>query len=559
MKTSIRTLFCLLLIVFLAIGAVPWITSVSPQMALAQTASPSALPLPPTEPTTAPVVFEGETLFVVRSRLGSLSPQERSQRTTMRIVEFADDYSLSPEDLEVMSIEEEGAKLTGVTAGAILLLFVSEQDAKLVGQTRQSLAEQYAQAIQSAVERYRQERSFGHLMRGATSSAIATVILLGLVWLSNRIFARIYQRLRGWGNTYIRAVRVGNVELIPANYLDNVLTLLTRVIQAVIFLSLLALYFPYVFSQFPWTRELGRTFWSYLEGGINAIGQQFVNYLPSLFTIGLVIIITYFLLRLTKPFFHQLSQGILALPGFYPEWSWPTYKLVNFLIIALAAVIIFPLLPGFQSPAFQGISVFLGLLISLGSTSVIANVMSGSVLIYTRAFRVGDRIKIDDIFGQVIETTLLVTRILTPTNVVISIPNSQIITSSIENLNFAPQELNKPLIVRTPIYLGYEVPWREAYAALIQAALQTEGVAQTPPPFVLQGELNEVYVTYQLNVYLDLDYFQGKTVREYEKTQSELNENIRDSCTNAGIRIFAPSYEADPNNYGPAATEEDAN
>jgi small-conductance mechanosensitive channel len=278
-----------------------------------------------------------------------------------------------------------------------------------------------------------------------------------------------------------------------------------------------------------------------------------VNYLPSLLTIIFVLVVTFFLLRLSKPFFRELEQGTFALPGFYPEWADATLKLVSFLIIALAAVIIFPLLPGFQSPAFQGISVFLGLLISLGSTSVISNLVSGSVLIYTRAFRVGDRIKIGDITGKVLETTLLVTRILTPTNVVISIPNSQISTSSIENFSFGYRELQQPFILRASIYLGYEVPWRDAYQALIQAALQTKGIAKFPEPFVLQGELNEVYVTYLLNAYIDADFFQNKTLKEIEQARSELNENIRDCCTHEGIRIFAPSYEADPTNYGPAA------
>jgi small-conductance mechanosensitive channel len=137
--------------------------------------------------------------------------------------------------------------------------------------------------------------------------------------------------------------------------------------------------------------------------------------------------------------------------------------------------------------------------------------------------------------------------------VVISIPNSQISSSSIENFSFGYRELKQPFILRTPVYLGYEVPWREAYQALNQAALRTEGMLKSPPPFVLQGELNDVYVTYLLNVYIDVEYFKDKTLKEFEQARSQLNENIRDCCAEAGIRIFAPNYEADPTNYGPAA------
>jgi small-conductance mechanosensitive channel len=348
-------------------------------------------------------------------------------------------------------------------------------------------------------------------------------------------------------------VRFGNWELIRANQLDNLITWLVRLAQAAILLGLLAAYFHFVFKQFPWTQGLAQTFEGYLVETLQAGWQAFVGYLPSLLTIALVVVVTRFLLNLFKPFFQELSAGSFSLPGFYSEWADATHKLVSFLIIALAAVIIFPLLPGFQSPAFQGISVFLGLLISLGSTSVIANLVSGSILIYTRAFRIGDRIKIGDISGKVLETTLLVTRILTPTNVIVSIPNSQISTSSIENFSFSYRELNQPLILRTSVYLGYEVSWREAYQAMGQAALLTHGIAKSPEPFVLQGELNEVYVTYLLNAYIDVEYFKDKTLKELEEARSQLHENIRDCCTAAGIRIFAPNYEADPTNYGPAA------
>jgi small-conductance mechanosensitive channel len=276
---------------------------------------------------------------------------------------------------------------------------------------------------------------------------LATVVLILALWITNNIFARIYQQLKAWGESYIHPVRFGNWKLIRANQLDNILIWLFRLAQAAIILGLLVAYFPFVLEQFPWTRGLAKTLKGYLVGRLQSGWQAFVNYLPSLLTIVLVVVVTVFLVRLSKPFFRELGQGTFVLPGFYPEWADPTQKLVTFLIIALATVIAFPLLPGFQSPAFQGISVFLGLLISLGSTSVISNLVSGSVLIYTRAFKVGDRIKI----------------------------------------SFGYRELKQPFIVRTPVYLGYEVPWREAYQALSQAPLRTEGMLKSPEPFVLQG------------------------------------------------------------------------
>jgi small-conductance mechanosensitive channel len=545
MKKTPRTLIVGIALAFLIVTAIP--------LVVAQDA-PSPQPIPrATQPASGAVVLENETLFVLQTGLGSFSPQERAGRVNKSLEEFADNQALSLDELEVYTGDKDGIPLSVITAGNISLIGISNTDAQLAGKSRPELAQEYSQKIKEAVSRYRQERGLQYLLWATFWTVFATVVLILALWITNNIFARIYQQIKVWGETSIRPVRFGNWELIRANQLDNILIWLIRLTQAAIVLGLLLAYFPFVLRQFPWTRELAKTFEGSLIKTLQKGWQAFVDYLPSLLTIVLVVAVTYFLVRLSKPFFRELGQGTFALPGFYPEWAAPTQRIVSFIIIALAAVIVFPLLPGFQSPAFQGISVFLGLLISLGSTSVISNLVSGSVLIYTRAFRVGDRIKIGDITGKVLETTLLVTRILTPTNVVISIPNSQISTSSIENFSFGYRELKQPLILRTPVYLGYEVPWREAYQALSQAALRTEGMLESPEPFVLQGELNDVYVTYLLNVYIDVEFFKDKTLKEIEQACSQLNENIRDCCAAAGIRIFAPSYEADPTNYGPAA------
>ncbi|WRH66075.1 MAG: mechanosensitive ion channel family protein [Planktothrix sp. GU0601_MAG3] len=545
MKKIGQTFITWLLVTFLIVTAIPLVVAQN---------SPSPKPNSPAiQSNRGSVTLENETLFVIETGLGGSSPSERSQRMSRSLKDFADNQALSLNELEVYTGDKDGIPLTVIRAGNIFLTTISNADAQIAGKPRPELAALYLEKIKAGVSRYRQQRSLEYLLRAGLWSIFATVALIIILLMTNNVFARIYQRLEIWEQSYIRPVRFGNWELIRANQLDNIIFWLVRLVQAAIILGLLAAYFPFVLRQFPWTRGLAKTLEGYLVATLQTGWQAFINYLPSLLTIVLVIVATKFILGLSKPFFRELSAGTFSLPGFYAEWADATQKLVNFLIIALAAVIIFPLLPGFQSPAFQGISVFLGLLISLGSTSVISNLVSGSVLIYTRAFRVGDRIKIGDISGKVLETTLLVTRILTPTNIVVSIPNSQISTSSIENFSFSYRELNQPLILRMTVYLGYEVPWREAYQALIQAALRTEGMLESPPPFVLQGELNEVYVTYLLNAYINVEYFQGKTLKGIEQARSQLNENIRDCCTTAGIRIFAPNYEADPTNYGPAA------
>jgi len=503
-----------------------------------------------------PVILDGKTLFTIENPLAGLSLEQRVNRINSRLQEFANDYQVSVDKLEIMESDSDGIPLTTITAEKFLLLIVSEKDATVAGKPRRELAEFYLEKIKEAVVTYRRERSLSYLLRGLAITALLTLLLWIIILILNQVFQQIYQRLKVWGETNIRPINIGNLELIKANYLDNIVTLITEISQKLIILGLLLGYLFIVLSLFPWTENIDLKLWQYLNQILTKAILELEAFLPNLLTIILIVILTYSLLRVCKPLFRQLGEGTLFVPGFYPEWAVPTYRIVYFLSIALAAAIIFPLLPGFQSPAFQGISVFLGILFSLGSTSIIANIISGTILIYTRSFQVGDRIKVGDIFGQVIETTMLVTRLLTPTNVVISIPNSQIISSSIENFNFSAKELEKPLILRTQVYLGYEVVWQKAYKALIEAALLTDGITKTPPPFVLQSELNEVYVTYILNAYIDHQYFIDKTPLDTEKTHSQLHENIRECCQKAGIRIFAPSYEADPIEYGPVANLE---
>lgn len=544
MKKIISTFITWFLAAFLLLST---ISSAYPQTSPSPEATPSS--------SGVPVVFEDKILFFIQNPLGARSPEQRSQRANQMIGEFARDFTLSLDDLQVTSLDEEGIPLSKIIAGSKIIINISEQDAISAGKTRGELANEYRQKISSAVEQYREATSPNYLLIGTIYSIILTFFLLFLLLVVNRFFANIYRSLDVWSGEHIHEVRLGNYQLIRAKEIHTLLILVIRFFQTGIILMLLGVYLIFVFKQFPWTRDFGEIFWGNLVTILEKGWQLFILYLPNLITIVLVITLVYYLQTLARSFFNELNQGEISLPGFYPEWAWPTYRLVTFLMIALAAVVVFPLLPGFQSPAFQGISVFLGIIFSLGSTAVISNIVSGTVLIYTRSFKIGDYIKINDTYGKVIETTLLVTRILTIYNDVVSIPNSALVNSSIKNLNFAAKELNMPLKMKTSVCLGYEVPWRQVYQTLIEAALKTEGVAPSPPPFVLQESLAETHVVYAVNVYVASDYLQTQKYQQLEELLSNLHENIQDCCAEAGIVIFAPSYEANPNTYGPAANK----
>ena len=320
MKKKLTTLIVGIIITFFFAITTPFVVaqnSPSPQT------TPSA-----NQPASAPVELDHKTLFVIQSNLGGFSAKERAKRVINGLRDFADNQALSLDEVAVYTADKDGIPLTVISANNIPLITISNTDAQLADKSRPELAQEYLQKIKEAIRGYRQERSLKYLLRATLWSIFATVTLIVALWITNNLFARIYQRLKVWEESYIHPVRFGNWELIRANQLDNIILWFTRLAEAVIILGLLIAYFPFVFRQFPWTRGLAKTFEVYLVETLHSGWQAFVSYLPSLLMIILVVVITYFIVRLSKPFFRELGEGTFSLPGFYPEWADATQKLV---------------------------------------------------------------------------------------------------------------------------------------------------------------------------------------------------------------------------------------
>ncbi len=245
-------------------------------------------------------------------------------------------------------------------------------------------------------------------------------------------------------------------------------------------------------------------------------------------------VVRYFL-KLVRMVFFEIQTGRITFTGFHKDWAQPTFKLSRFLIIVIAVVMVSPYLPGFGSPAFQGLSIFFGILLSLGSTAAIANIVAGTALTYMRPFNVGDRVKIADTMGDVVEKTLLVTRIRTIKNVEVTIPNSMVLGSHM--INFSTEAKEGRLILFTSVTIGYDVPWRQVQELLIEAARVTNGIVTEPAPFILQTSLNDFSVTYELNAYT-------AEAQQLLRIQSELHANIQDKFNQAGVEIMSPTYSA---------------
>ena len=330
-------------------------------------------------------------------------------------------------------------------------------------------------------------------------------------------------------------MRLGTYELFtPRRELDAALLLLNVLRWVVIFL-IIYLVLPLLFSIFPGTQDVADLLLGYVLTPLRRMGLLLWRYLPNLITIVVIVTVFRYLLRGVYFLKEEIRQGHLTIEGFYPDWANPTYQIVRVLIFAFLLVVIFPYLPGSESPIFKGVSVFLGFLFTFGSAGSLSNIVAGLVLTYMRAYKLGDRVKIGDVTGDIIEKNLLVTRIRTIKNEEITIPNSSIMSSYTTNFTSAAPTLG--LVLHTTVTIGYDVPWPQVHELLIAAALGAEGVLPEPRPFVLQTSLDDYYVSYQLNAYT-------REASRQAVLYSRIHQNIQDEFNKAGVEIMSPHYRA---------------
>ncbi|MGK7886432.1 MAG: mechanosensitive ion channel family protein [Crocosphaera sp.] len=483
----------------------------------------------------SPVVFNYITLFNIYQANGSLSAQERATIITRRLKTIANDSNIEITD-DKFDLDDRGNVIVILFKNKTLIT-VTADDAIAETTSRQDLAEQYFNTIKKALKSYRRERRPFYWVIGIVFTVISLLILLLILKIFDLIFPYINSHLERWQGTLITSIRIKNVELLSAEKLTQIFKTLIKTVRIIITFFILYIFVPIILGFFPQTRKIANILFDYLIKAITKVFSGLLGYLPNIFVVGVIIYLTYYILRFLKFIFNEIETGNLHFSGFYPEWAKPTYQLLSWLTIMLAAVFTFPYLPGFDSPAFKGVSAFAALLFTLGSTGVVSNTVSGLVLIYTRAFKISDRVKIGDAVGDVLEKNLLVTRIRTTKNVVITIPNSVIINSNVINYSALKRDLQRPLILHTTITLGYDIPWRKVHEVLIAAAHSTNYVLKTPLPFVLQTGLNDFYVSYEINAYTNES-------TKMAEIYSHLHQNIQDKCNEADIEILSPHYSA---------------
>jgi small-conductance mechanosensitive channel len=362
---------------------------------------------------------------------------------------------------------------------------------------------------------------------------VVQIVLIWLVW--QKFFKWLTIKVVGWGQKNIKPLNIKKLHVLSTKQILGVIEFLLRILKYVITVFQLFLTLPIIFSLFPVTQNLASTLFGYILNPLKNIAIGIISFIPNLITIVIILWVTKYVIRFLKFFTVQIEKEKLVIPGFYADWASPTFNILRVLVYAFTVVVIYPYLPGSGSAVFQGVSVFIGVIFSLGSSSAIGNLIAGLVITYMRPFKVGDRIQFQNVTGFVVEKSLTVIRIRTHKNEFVTFPNTMVLNSSIVNYNTSADEQEEGLIIHADITMGYSVPWTQVHEILIAAALQTSHVQKTPKPFVLQTALDDFYAKYQINAYT-------KDVDRVPRIYSELYENLQNGFKDAGIDLTSPAY-----------------
>jgi small-conductance mechanosensitive channel len=476
-----------------------------------------------------PVILSRDTLFYVFTKLGSYSPKERARVISGRIYKLAEDYFYSEDSMVVVPSE----LTTDISYGEETIISISEQDAIWMNSTTEKLAEEYKNIIAHSIKDYKIQNSWQTKMKEILLAVLVLFLLILIIYSTNRFFRWIKRKIEKQKGIGIKGIKIRSYEFLDTERQVRVMLSLINFIRWILVVILIYLSLPILFGIFPWTGGLAGELISYFLHPIKNILTSIWDYLPNLFTIIVLVFFFRYFLHILRYFKKEIEKGALKIPGFYIDWANPTYQIIRVLFLAFMLIVIFPYLPGSNSPAFRGVSVFLGVLFTFGSAGALGNIVSGLVLTYMRAYKIGDRVKIGEATGDVIEKSLLVTKIKTIKNEIISIPNTSVMNS--HTTNFTAEAEKGGLILHTSVTIGYDAPWRIVHELLIKAALATDLIEKDPLPFVFQESLNDFYVKYQINGY-------SKIANMQSSIYSQLHQNIQDIFNEAGVEIMSSHY-----------------
>lgn len=500
-------------------------------MAAEESGVPSAVEGGMVETPRAPVVLDGKTLFLVRG-ISAFPAERRASEIAARIEALAANPGFDPTTLKISAQPD----VTMIAAGNQRVIAIFDADAVLESVDRGILAEAYLQRIREAITEFRQIRTTQALVHSALYISATSIAFAVFIWLGRRAKRRLDDLLERRLRARIEGLESQSYQIVRAKHLWGFLQGAIRLLWVAAVLLVGLFYLEFALSELPWTRQTGNRLFDLVIEPLRVMGIGLVKVMPDLIFLAILALVTRFVIKALRIFFTGVADGAIKLQNFDPDWAWPTHRLLRLFVIAFALVVAFPYIPGSSSDAFKGVSIFLGVVFSLGSSSVIANIIAGYTMTYRRAFKLGDRIQVGEHIGDVTEVRQLVTHIRTPKNEEVVVPNSLILNSSV--VNYSTLARSSQLVLHTTVGIGYETPWRQVEAMLLEAADRTQGLLKNPAPFVLQKSLGDFCVNYEINVFCD-------NAQAMNRLYTALHQNILDVFNEYGVQIMTPNYVAD--------------
>lgn len=485
------------------------------------------------EPAPAPLVVWNRTLAVFRVPVNNTMPQERAETAGARIEAAIE--RLSPDQIRMAEVQIGPERGVVILAGTETLFGLHERD--LPQDTATTLEAAGAQAVtrlQAILRDRTEQRRWPTLLRSIALSVLAT-LGFGVLWV---LVARARSGVAGWLGT-VAARRIGRTTIAgvdPRPMVFGVLAWLTRAAGMVVVAVAGYLWLTFVLNHFAYSRPLGARLGQFLIDKATSIAAAFVIELPNLLTLGIIILVTRVIAGAVSAWFHAVEHQTINVSWLDRHSARAARKLAVIGIWLFAATVAYPYVPGAETDAFKGVSVFVGLVVSLGSAGIIGQVMSGFFVIFNRALRPGEFVRVGEIEGVVKDLGLTAVRLSTHSLKEVTIPNSVVISAATTNLSRAQPGT---VVLTTSVTIGYDAPWRQIRALLLLAAARTEGVLHEPQPDVIETALSDFYVEYELVAY-------GTAAVERPILMSRLHEQVLDVFNEHGVQIMSPHFEGQP-------------
>ncbi len=476
----------------------------------------------------------GDTVMEIYAPTPTLSPSERAALYNDRVRRVVKEFS---PPFDSLCIVDNGLSVD-IAFGEASLINITAADAHWAGMDKSALADAIRGRVLAAVAAYKKSLGFWNILRMVGLSLAVVAVLVALFVLVNRAFRNVVDRkIVGNREKWFKGIRIRNVELLTSEKLTSAALFVSKIMRYAVYVILLYAALPMIFAIFPATRHLAKLLFSWIAAPLVSMGEGFITYLPNLLRIAVIIVVMRYILKFMRYIAAEIETGRLVIPKFYPDWARATFNLLRIFIYAFTVVLIFPLLPNSDSSIFKGVSVFIGVLFSIGSSSVISNMMAGLVITYMRSFKIGDRIKVGEVYGDVVEKTLFVVRVQTIKREVITVPNSSILSANVVNYSTAAGEGGPGIVIDVDVSVCYDTAWDKVYPLLIEAALGAEHVLPDPQPFVFTKELADFATVYSLRAYTRRPDLQAVI-------SSNIYRNVLDVFRRENVEMIVPQYRS---------------